>query len=168
MVDRIANLGDYRRLRKSFEWQCPEYFNFGFDVVDRLAADRPDGIAIHWVGPNDERTFTFAELAARSNQFAAALGNLGLARENKVLVILPRVIPWWETLVGVFKAGMVAIPGTTLLTARDIAHRAQAAEAVAIVTDEAAATKVEQVTHQLPGLQHKILVSDNARTGWHS
>ncbi len=168
MLDRIANLEDYRRLRTSFQLQCPEYFNFGFDVVDRWAADRPGATAIHWLGPHDERTITFAQMAARSSQFAAALAHLGLARGDKVLVILPRVVAWWETLVGTFKAGMVAIPGTTLLTARDIAHRAQAAEAVAIVTDARVAAKVEQVTHQLPGLKHTVLVSDDARTGWYS
>jgi acetyl-CoA synthetase/medium-chain acyl-CoA synthetase len=168
MVDRITNLDDYRRLRRSFKWGCPEYFNFGFDIVDRWTLDRPDAIAIHWVGPNGERTYTFAEIAARSSQLAAALSNLGLARGDKVLVLLPRVISWWETLVGIFKAGMVAIPGTPLLTARDIAYRAEAAEAVAIVADEAVAAKVEQVASGLRQLQHKILVSEDARSGWHS
>ena len=60
---------------------------------------------------------------------------LGLKRGDRVLVILPRVVPWWETLVGLFKAGIVAIPGTTLLTAKDIAYRLDLAQAAAVITD---------------------------------
>jgi acetyl-CoA synthetase/medium-chain acyl-CoA synthetase len=168
MTDRIANLADYQRLRAAFQWERPDYFNFGFDVVDRWADTDPDHVAMRWVGPDSERTVTFAEISARSNQVAAALAQLGLQRGEKVIVILPRVIAWWETLVGLFKAGLVAIPGTTLLTSRDIAYRIQAAEAVAIVTDDAGADKVDQLTSEMPTLKHKIVVSDQSRKGWHS
>ena len=37
MTDRIESRADYERLRDRFEWECPEFFNFGFDVVDRWA-----------------------------------------------------------------------------------------------------------------------------------
>ncbi len=113
--DRIQSRADYDRLRQSFRWDCPEHFNFGFDVVDRWAETAPDHLAIHWVCGQEERWVTFSEVADRSGRLARALTDLGLARGDRVLVILPRIVPWWETLVGLFKAGLVAIPGTTLL-----------------------------------------------------
>jgi hypothetical protein len=34
------NMTDYEKARGEFELEVPEYFNFGFDVVDRWAEDR--------------------------------------------------------------------------------------------------------------------------------
>ncbi len=73
-----------------------------------------------------KKPVTFSEIADRSGRLAGALTELGLKRGDRVLVILPRVVPWWETLVGLFKAGIVAIPGTTLLTAKDLGLSARA------------------------------------------
>ena len=166
MTDRIASRDDYDRERKSFRWNCPAHFNFGFDVLDRQAETQPDRTALYWVGSGDPQLVTFAEVAQRSSRVARALSDLGLMRGDRIAVILPRVIPWWETLTGVLKAGMVALPGTVLLTARDLAYRVRTAETAAIVTDAEGADKVDQVCGDLPMLQHKICVGTAPRDGW--
>jgi acetyl-CoA synthetase/medium-chain acyl-CoA synthetase len=33
----VANIGDYATTYANFEWEMPESFNFGRDVVDRWA-----------------------------------------------------------------------------------------------------------------------------------
>src|SRR2546421_11935610 len=128
MEYRIANLDDYRRLRQTFRWERPELFNFGRDVVDALARASPSKTALHWVAPGQERTVTFGQMASRSSQLAAALRLLGLERGERVLIVLPRLVEWWESMLGVLKAGLVAIPGTPLLTAGDLAYRIRAAD----------------------------------------
>ncbi|MGD9853538.1 MAG: AMP-binding protein [Planctomycetaceae bacterium] len=167
MADRITSLADYQRVRQSFRWECPEYFNFGYDVVDRWARDRPDATALFHVTPEGERTVTFAELSERSNRVAQALCDLGLQRGERVFLMLPRVIPWWESILGIFKAGMVAMPGTTLLTPKDIAYRLRTADVTAIVTDDEGAAKLETLTEEFPALRERIIVGDVQRTGWH-
>ncbi len=82
--------------------------------------------------------------------------------------MLPRVVEWWEAMLGVLKAGLVAIPGTPLLTAHDIAYRIRAAEVSAIVTDSDGAAKIQQVADQLPMLRHQILIDPAASDGWHA
>ncbi len=69
-------------------------------------------------------------------------------------------------MVGLMKAGLVAIPGTPLLTAGDIAYRTQAAEAVGIITDATIAEKLDAYTDPIVQLTHRILVDDTARDGW--
>ena len=122
----IASLDDYQRLRRTFRWERPEFFNFGRDVVDALARSSPDKTAMVWLGPNGSREVAWREIAERSSRLAVALRELGLAQGDRVLVILPRVVEWWEAMLGVLKAGLVAIPGTPLLTAHDIAYRVRA------------------------------------------
>ena len=39
MFAEIADMKDYSETYNAFELEVPEYFNFGFDVVDRWAED---------------------------------------------------------------------------------------------------------------------------------
>ena len=59
----------------------------------------------------------------------------GIRRGDRVLVMLPRVPAWWIEMLGLIRLGAVPIPATTLLTAKDIAYRVQAAGITAILTD---------------------------------
>jgi len=160
MSKRIANLADYQELRSTFAWECPSNFNFA-DVIDGHARDRPHAPALHWIGPEGERMLTFADIAARSTQVAHGLLAQGLKRGDRVLVVLPRVVEWWETLVGILRAGMIAIPGTTLLTAGDIEYRIAAAGIDAVITDAGCAAKIDASLQ----LKARILVGA-ARPGW--
>ena len=167
-TERIASRADYDRVRANFRWQCPESFNFGFDVVDAWAAVSPEHLALQWVGPGVERTLTYSQLADRSGRCARALTELGLARGERVLVILPRVTEWWEVLIGLLKAGVVAIPGTTLLTPKDLAYRIGLAGVSAVITDADGAEKIDTIAHQVTGLRQRILVDKDQRPHWHS
>ena len=169
MTERIANLADYQEVRSTFCWKCPSRFNFGVDVVDAWAESHPEKTAIHWVGPSGERIVTYREIATRSDQVAHALATLGLKSGDRILILLPRIVEWWEALIGVFKAAMVAMPGTTLLTRDDIAYRVKAAGAAAVITDRAGAGKVDEIVEGLPELKYKIVVGDpSGMDGWHS
>jgi acyl-coenzyme A synthetase/AMP-(fatty) acid ligase len=66
---------------------------------------------------------------------------------------------------GIMKIGAISMPGTTLLTPKDVAYRIQAAEAVAVITDEEGARKVEQVADECPTLRLKLLLGAE-REGW--
>lgn len=166
MLERITSRADYDRLRQTFRWDDRERFNFGGDVVDQWAARSPERLALWWAGPDGQRQVTWREIADRSNRVHAALANLGLAPGERVLVILPRIVPWWETLVGLLKGGLVAMPGTALLTPRDLAYRLRVSEAAVIITDAEGAEKIDCIAEQLPALKHRICVADQLRGGW--
>ena len=166
-MNNLKSLEDYRELRKTFHIDIPKFFNFGSDVIDRWARERPDHVAMQWVSVDGtERTITFREISLRSNQVANALLQLGLQHGDQVLVDLTNRVEWWETMVALTKAGIIAIPGTTLLTEKDIAFRVKSAEIDGVVTDDPGAEKVDHVASDLPELQFKILVGDKPRSGW--
>src|SRR5204863_3877591 len=102
----------------------------------RWARD-PSLVAMRWLGDRGERVLTFRHFAERSDRLANALESLGLRTGDRVLVMLPRVVEWWESMLGLEKARLVAIPGTTLLTPKDIAYRLEAAQISAVITDAA-------------------------------
>lgn len=145
---------------------APEDYNWAYDVVDRWAAD-PDHQAMLWVGPDgSERRLSFAHFAAASARLANALDAVGVGGGDRVLVLLPRVVEWWETISGLFKLGAVAMPGTVLLTAKDIAYRVEIAGASGVITDLDGARKIDAIRDQLPTLRLLICVGETAPDGW--
>ena len=49
----------------------PENFNFAYDVIDVIARETPDKVAIIWVDDSgDKKTFTFADLSRMSKSVA--------------------------------------------------------------------------------------------------
>ncbi|MDH3455029.1 MAG: acyl-CoA synthetase, partial [Desulfuromonadales bacterium] len=75
------NMHDYAATVRDFSFTIPEYFNFGFDVVDRRAADRTK-LALVWASRSGEeiRKYTFYDLQCLSNRFANALREKGVVK----------------------------------------------------------------------------------------
>jgi len=156
----------YDVMYKDFKWEVPEYFNFGFDVVDQWAEDRTKLalISIDRSG-NRDRYHTFYDLKVQSNQFANVLRKIGVKKGDRVLLILQSIPEWYVALIGMFKLGVVPLPGTVLLTPKDVEYRVNRAEACMVITDMEHADKVETVKNKCPTLKHLMLI-DGKRKGW--
>ncbi len=153
----IPNMQDYEETYRTFRLEVPKYYNFGFDMVDRWAQD-PQKIALYWVGDSgNEQRLTFAEVRDDSNRVAKTLLRMGLSKGERCLLVMGRVPEWYIALLGMLKAGIVAVPGTTLLTSKDILYRLQAAHCRAVVVDAEIATRVEAVRAQSEEL--RVLIS---------
>ncbi len=148
---------DYAQTCREFHWEVPEYYNFAFDVVDRWGEDAQK-LAMLWVNERgDEKRLSFRDFSVRSNQVGNALRTLGIRQGDRILIMAPRLPEWWEAVLGIMKIGAVSMPGTTLLSPKDVAYRIQSGEAVAVITDEEGAAKVDQVADECPTLRLKIL-----------
>ena len=156
----------YETIRAQYRWECPERFNFARDVIDRWAAQDPSQPALWWVDDNGQQEKrTFSDIAATSRRLANVLAGAGVQRGERIVVILGRQIAWWETLAAGLRMGAVVSPGTTQLSARDLAYRLNACGASCVVTDTANAHKFEQIEAECPGLRARLLI-DGSRPGW--
>lgn len=125
---------DYQATYRAHRLEVPERFNFGRDVVDVLAED-PARAALIWCNARgDERRFSFADIRRLSNQVANWLAGRGVAKGERVIVMLPRVPEWQIAMVACLKLGAVPIPCITMLSERDVAYRVDHAGAVAAIT----------------------------------
>ncbi|MGN6562412.1 MAG: acyl-CoA synthetase [Thermomicrobiales bacterium] len=157
----------YAEARRNFRLDVPDNYNFGYDAIDRWAAN-PDKLAMHWVGPGGaERRVTFAELRADANRLAAALRRLGVAPGERAVVVLPRIPEWQIAMIGLLRAGVVALPGTTQLQPKDLAYRIRESETSVIICDDTTAGRVDTVRRDLPTLKQLIVVGAK-RDGWHT
>lgn len=119
---------------EKFTLKYPENFNFGYDVVDVIAEETPDKTAIVWCNTeNEEHIFTFSDIRTYSNQIANVWKEAGIARGDRVMVILKRHYEYWFAAVALHKLGAVMIPATHMLTESDLVYRLKASKAKAIV-----------------------------------
>lgn len=151
------NMTSYQQARRDFVWEVADDYNFAIDTIGRWAED-PGKLAMLWIGPDGhEERYTFAYFDEQSSRVAHAFERLGVRKGDRVLLMLPRVVEWWETMLGLMKLGAIGIPCTTLLTPKDIAYRAEVAEAVAFVSDVSGIEKLAQVRASCPTV--KVVVS---------
>ncbi len=166
-TSRTPNMTDYEAERRNFSLDIPDYFNFATDVVGTWARD-PHKLAMLWVGPHNEvEQITFAQLAERSSRAANAFAQAGIARGERVLVMLPRFPEWWEAVLGLIQLGAVPIPCTTLLTPKDLQFRSEVARPTAILTDGEGALKFDQVRAGCPSIHAAILVEHAQASAQH-
>ncbi|HEY1387748.1 MAG TPA: acyl--CoA ligase [Ktedonobacterales bacterium] len=154
------NMADYDEERRNFRWQVADDYNFAIDTIGHWAEDS-DKLAMLWIGQDGrEERYTFAAFDEQSSRVAHALKTLGIQKGERVLLMLPRVPEWWEVMLGLMKLGAIGIPCTTLLTPKDIQYRAEIAEAVALITDQAGAAKLAQVREQCPTIRTVMVVDE--------
>ena len=117
-----------------FDVHCPDNFNFGYDVVDAIAAREPEKRALVWCNAEgSERTFSFSEISRLSNRAANVMRAAGVSRGARVMLLLKRHYEYWICAVALHKLGAVMIPATHMLTAEDLQYRIESADVQFIV-----------------------------------
>ncbi|MCX6688679.1 MAG: AMP-binding protein [Methanoregula sp.] len=162
----LHNMPDYETMYKKFRIEVPEYFNFGFDVIDAWAHKDRNKLAMIWVNQNGvEKKFTFWDLMRKSNQIVNMFIKYGLNKGDRVLIMLPRVPEWWMSTIAIIKRGAVYCPVPTMLTLKDLKYRINAADIKMVITDEEQADKIDAIAKECPTLSCKLLI-DGKRPGW--
>jgi len=93
---------------------CPERLNFARFIAHTNAA-RPDKTAYI----DDESSLTYGQLAQKVAQFAGLLRELGIRREERILLVMHDTCDWPVVFLGALHAGVVPVAVNTLLPAQD-------------------------------------------------
>lgn len=114
--------------------EYPDNFNFGYDVVDKIADETPEKRALVWCNVDgEEHIFSFADIKKYSNQMANVFRSAGIGHGDRVILILKRHYEYWFAAVALHKLGAVMIPATHMLTVSDFVYRIKSSKAKAIV-----------------------------------
>ena len=168
IISTEPNMQDYQYSYDNDRLEVPEYFNFGFDVVDKWAQDRTKMALISIDSTGSQAQYhTFWDLKVLSDKYANALKTQGIKKGDRVFIMLPRIPEWYVAMIGLFKLGAIPMPGTTLLTAKDIEYRITQAEASMAITDLENSDKVNAAAGGCPTLESLVIVGGE-RQGWFS
>ena len=125
-------------LLEHLDIDCPDDFNFGYDIVDDIAVNDPQRVALVWDHENgDCKKFTFADIKRLSDKTCNYLTSKGVGKGDFVMLVLKHSYQFWFISVALHKMGAIAVPATFMLKSHDIEYRIDAAGLKAvIVTDD--------------------------------
>lgn len=153
----------YEDFMREFSLDAPSTFNFSFDVLDVMAQDTPDRIAVvHIDDAGTRRDYTFAWLAEQSSRVANSLKVRGLGKGDTVMLVLHRRIEFWVTMLALHRLGAVAIPSPALLTPKDIIFRVQRADAKGVIVAGDITARMDECRADCPSLKLFIQCGDEA------
>ena len=152
---------NYQAAYDGFRWPVLDQFNWALDYFDAYA--RNNSRTALWIvteGEGEVRR-SFAELSERSNQVANFLRDHGVKRGDRILLMLPNVVPLWEIMLAAMKLGAIVSPATALLTGVDLEDRLTRGEMRHVITDAAGAPKFSAI----PGAYTRI-ITEGEMPGW--
>lgn len=129
--DKFDNYDDYKQNAVP---NVPDNFNFAYDVIDELANEAPDKVAIIWTDDSGEtKTFTYRDISRYSNMVANFLTDRGIKRGDTVLLFMRRRWEYWILMMALHKICAIPIPSTNQLKAKDIKYRIDTADVKTII-----------------------------------
>jgi long-chain acyl-CoA synthetase len=117
--------------------------------------------AYHFMG----KDVTYAETDSLSQAFAAYLQGLGLAKGDRVAIMMPNVPQYPVAVAGILRAGYVVVNVNPLYTPRELQHQLKDSGAKAIVIIENFATTLEKCIAATP-VKHVVLCSMGDQLGF--
>ena len=147
-----------------FTWPRLEEFNWALEHIDAVGADPVRGAQLAlWIVEEDgsEARYTYADMSERSNRVAVWLRTHGVARGDRVILMLANQVELWETILAVMKLGAVLIPTTTMMGAADLRDRVERGGAKHVVVRSEDAAKFDDV----PGSYTRVAVGERVE-GW--
>jgi acetyl-CoA synthetase len=164
--DELRSLrDDYDTARTSFSWpDVGPTFNFAHDWFDSYARgdDRPALVIVEEDGAR--ASYSFDEIATRSDHVAAHLAAQGIGRGDSVLVMLGNQVELWESMLALIRLGAVIMPTTIAVGPAELADRVNRGSARAVIANAADAAKFDEV----PGDYLRLVVGADASVpdGW--
>lgn len=157
----LVRAESYEELVSRFYWRIPTLYNMGVDACDRHA-DGSGRLALIYLD-EDRRSqhFSFDDIRNLSNRFANVLSAHGMARRDRVGVLLPQMPETAISHLAAFKAALISIPLFTLFGEEALEHRLANSGAKAVVTDAAGASKLLAIVDRLPHLLRIYVVGEN-------
>ncbi len=154
----LPSAGTYDELVRRFAWDIPARYNIGVDACDKWADGSGRPALIHHTHDGGRRDYSFDELKALSNSLANALAGLGVARGDRVGVLLAQGPETAVAHLGILKLGAVSIPLFVLFGEEALEFRLSDSGARALITDRAGLAKIAAIRERLPELTTVVCI----------
>jgi long-chain acyl-CoA synthetase len=131
------------------------------ELLEERASQTPDKVFLF--SEADDRRYTYAEFNRAVNRAAHLLASRGVAKGDKVSLLMPNSSEYIIAYFACFKLGAVAGPVNSLLKPQELAYVIANSEAKALILHSEFRAVVDAVQKELPDLQHVLEFDDEAR-----
>ena len=129
-------------------------------LMEEAFSKYADRVAYSFMG----KEITYGQTDSLSKAFAAYLQGLGLARGDRVAIMMPNVPQYPVAVAAILRAGYVVVNVNPLYTPRELEHQLKDSGAKAIVIIENFATTLEQCITHTP-VKHVVLCAMGDQLG---
>ncbi|WP_322011339.1 AMP-binding protein [Paraburkholderia sp. J12] len=153
---------DYARAYAEFAWPKLDTFNWALDYFDVMARGN-DNPAL-WIVDDPAGgglRLSFAQMSERSSRMANFLREQGVARGDRLLLMLPNRAELWDVMLAAMKLGAIVLPATTQLSPDDVRERVETGGARYVVVDGAELAKFDALDASV-----KRIAVGAQRDGW--
>lgn len=146
---------DYATLRSEFRWTVPPSCNIARLVCDDWADRAPDQVAlVHVHAEGRAVPVTYLDLQRSANRLANLLTHSGIARGDRVAILLPQTPETAIAHIAIYKMGAVALPLADLFGVEALEYRFNNSGAKGLITSHASLAKVSEIRDAVPELTH--------------
>ena len=129
-------------------------------LMDEAFSKYANRVAYSFMG----KDITYAQTDSLSNAFAAYLQGLGLAKGDRVAIMMPNVPQYPVTVAAILRAGFVVVNVNPLYTPRELEHQLKDSGAKAIVIIENFASTLQSCIGNTP-VKHVVLCAMGDQLG---
>jgi acetyl-CoA synthetase len=153
MIDR------YAELHREFRWHVPAAFNIAEVCCARWARDTPEAIAIrHEHEDGRQANHTYGQLQREANRLSNALKRLGVARADRVAIVMPQRFETAVAHIALYQLGAVAMPLSMLFGPEALEYRLNDSDARIALVDESGIANLREARPACPALRTVIAV----------
>ena len=157
----------YAELYRSFRWNVPERYNMARACCGNWAEDRAR-FALYWEDESGAMAaYSFWDIQQAANRLSNALAALGVARGDRVAIILPQRPETAIAYMAVFQMGAIALPLSHLFGPDALEYRMEHAEAAVAIVEPATIGNLWAIRPRLTHLRHVIGVGGAREAGVH-
>ena len=159
MIDR------YREICAGFRWRVPERFNIGWDCCGRWAQDRYRFALYYEDDQGFSAAYTFWDLQQQANRLSNVLAGLGVAKGDRVAIVLPQRPENVIAHIACYQMGAVAMPLSVLFGPEALQYRIDNSECEVAIVDESSLGNLQSIRRELVSLHHVIGVGGARESG---
>jgi len=159
-----SNAKTYDALFNQFSWQLPERMNMAQQVCDRWADGSGRPALHHVMADGDVWTLSFDAVKDQACRLANALTALGVARGDRIAILLPQRPETAIAHVAAYRMGAIALPLFTLFGPDAVGYRLGDSGAAVLITDRAGLETLSRMEVRPETLRHVVCV-DGAGEG---
>ncbi|WP_434054947.1 MAG: AMP-binding protein [Roseibium sp.] len=159
----LQHASDFEALKSGFRWSLPETYNMARAVSDVWAERDPHRLAIrHVLQSGKTEDWTHLQLNRSANRFANALLSLGVAKGDRIALLLPQGPETAIAHISAYKLGAVAVPLASLFGREALKYRLSNSGAKVLVTNASGLEKLSLIRDDLTDLDVVISVDGTA------
>ncbi|MGE7877450.1 acyl-CoA synthetase MbcS [Peribacillus muralis] len=123
---------------------APEQYNLVSEM--EVFANDPERVAVLWENEaGEKKQLTYEKLLKSANKIGNAFKKKGLGKGDTVLIIIPRLVEAYQVYLAALKIGMIVIPCSEMLRAKDLEYRIDHGDVKGIISFHQYTSELDEV-----------------------